>query len=63
MGITRLSLGIENFEDHILEINGRPLYSNTQIRIRRPIGFQINVDLIAGMLERPRELAAESHVR
>ena len=23
MGVTRLSLGIENFDDHILQVNGR----------------------------------------
>ena len=55
MGITRLSLGIENFEDHILEINGRAHRTPEIIRAyeyARSIGFpQINVDLIAGMLE------------
>ena len=27
MGVTRLSLGVENFDDHILEINGRAHHS------------------------------------
>ena len=55
MGVTRLSLGIENFSDHILEINGRAHRSKEVYRAynyAREIGFpQINVDLIAGMVE------------
>ena len=55
MGVTRLSLGIENFDDHILEINGRAHRSKEVFRaynFARSIGFpQINVDLIAGMVE------------
>ncbi|MEO7298062.1 MAG: coproporphyrinogen-III oxidase family protein [Verrucomicrobiota bacterium] len=55
MGVTRLSLGIENFSDHILEINGRAHRSKEVFRAynyAREIGFpQINVDLIAGMVE------------
>ena len=55
MGVTRLSLGIENFDDHILEINGRAHRSKEVFRaynFAREIGFpQINVDLIAGMVE------------
>ena len=42
MGITRLSLGIENFEDHILEINGRAHRTPEIIRAYeyvRSIGF------------------------
>lgn len=54
-GVTRLSLGIENFNDHILEINGRAHRSQEVFRAyehARNLGFQnINVDLIAGMLE------------
>ncbi len=54
-GVTRLSLGIENFSDHILEINGRAHRSKEVYRAynyAREIGFpQINVDLIAGMVE------------
>ncbi len=55
MGVTRLSLGIENFSDHILEINGRAHRSKEVYRaygFARELGFpQINVDLIAGMVE------------
>ncbi len=55
LGVTRLSLGIENFDDHILEVNGRAHRSKEIIRaydFARSIDFkQINIDLIAGMLE------------
>ncbi|MGV3771961.1 MAG: coproporphyrinogen-III oxidase family protein [Verrucomicrobiales bacterium] len=55
MGVTRLSLGVENFDDHILEINGRAHHTKEIARAyayAREIGFpQINIDLIAGMLE------------
>jgi oxygen-independent coproporphyrinogen-3 oxidase len=55
MGVTRLSLGVENFDDHILEINGRAHHSKEISRaysFAREIGFpQINIDLIAGMVE------------
>jgi oxygen-independent coproporphyrinogen-3 oxidase len=55
LGITRLSLGIEHFDDHILEINGRAHRSREIARaysFAREIGFpQINIDLIAGMVE------------
>jgi oxygen-independent coproporphyrinogen-3 oxidase len=54
MGVTRLSLGIENFDDHILEHNGRAHRSAEVFKaydFARAVGFpQINVDLIAGML-------------
>ena len=54
MGVTRLSLGIENFDDHILEVNGRAHRSPEVFRsydFARSLGFpQINIDLIAGML-------------
>ncbi len=54
MGVTRLSLGVENFDDHILEINGRAHRSpeiGRTYEIARSLGFpQINIDLIAGML-------------
>ena len=53
-GVTRLSLGIENFDDRILEENGRAHLSGEVFRAydwARDVGFdQINVDLIAGML-------------
>jgi len=55
LGVTRLSLGIEHFDDHILEINGRAHRSKEIIRAYnygREIGFpQVNIDLIAGMVE------------
>ena len=54
LGVTRLSLGIENFDDRILEINGRAHRSPEIFRAyerARKLGFpQINIDLIAGML-------------
>jgi oxygen-independent coproporphyrinogen III oxidase len=54
LGVTRLSLGIENFDDAILESNGRAPRSKEIIRaydFARSIGFpQINIDLIAGMV-------------
>ena len=54
LGVTRLSLGIENFDDEILKINGRA-HTSKEIgpayRYARSIGFpQINIDLIAGMV-------------
>ena len=59
LGITRLSLGVENFDDHILEINGRAHRSGEIERAyghARSIGFpQINIDLIAGMVEETEE--------
>jgi len=55
MGVTRLSLGVENFDDHILEINGRAHHSKEIARAygyARELDFpQINIDLIAGMVE------------
>lgn len=59
MGVTRLSLGIEHFDDHVLEINGRA-HRSKEIRAAyasaRALGFpQINVDLIAGMVEETDE--------
>ncbi len=54
LGVTRLSLGIENFDDHILEENGRAHRSAEIFRAyqwARDLGFeQINIDLIAGMV-------------
>jgi oxygen-independent coproporphyrinogen-3 oxidase len=54
LGVTRLSLGVENFDDGILEVNGRA-HRSPEIRkaydAARRLGFpQINIDLIAGML-------------
>ncbi|MHB8897911.1 MAG: coproporphyrinogen-III oxidase family protein [Thermoguttaceae bacterium] len=54
LGITRLSLGVENFDDEVLRSNGRAHLSKEIRRAyayARKIGFrQINIDLIAGML-------------
>ena len=54
LGVTRLSLGVENFDQQILEINGRAHGANDIARsydFARKIGFpQINIDLIAGMV-------------
>ena len=55
LGVTRLSFGVENFDERILEINGR---AHRAKEIDRAYGWaksmdfpQINIDLIAGMLE------------
>ena len=54
MGVSRLSLGVENFDDRILEVNGRAHRSpeiERVYRAARALDFpQINIDLIAGML-------------
>jgi oxygen-independent coproporphyrinogen-3 oxidase len=54
LGVTRLSLGVENFSDRVLELNGRAHRSPEIGRAydaARALGFpQINIDLIAGML-------------
>ncbi len=54
LGVSRLSLGVENFDDHILEVNGRAHRSpeiDRTYRFARALAFpQINIDLIAGML-------------
>jgi coproporphyrinogen III oxidase-like Fe-S oxidoreductase len=54
LGVTRLSLGVENFDDAILEANGRAHRSpeiHRAYEFARSIGFpQINIDLIAGMM-------------
>jgi oxygen-independent coproporphyrinogen-3 oxidase len=59
LGVTRLSLGVENFSDHILDINGRAHRSREIYRaytFARELGFpQINIDLIAGMVEETEE--------
>jgi oxygen-independent coproporphyrinogen-3 oxidase len=53
-GVTRLSLGVENFDDRILELNGRAHRSPEIYRVfdhARRLDFpQINIDLIAGMV-------------
>jgi oxygen-independent coproporphyrinogen III oxidase len=59
LGVTRLSLGVENFNDHILEINGRAHHTKEIERaynFARSVDFpQINIDLIAGMVEETEE--------
>ena len=53
-GITRLSLGVENFKPEILQYNGRAHLEEEIYRAygwARDLGFpQINIDLIAGMV-------------
>jgi len=55
IGVTRLSMGFENFDDHILDINGRAHRSHEidrAWRYARSLGFRhINIDLISGMVE------------
>lgn len=75
LGITRLSLGVENFDPDILERNNRAHRAkeiDKAYGIARQVGFpQINIDLIAGMIgetdenwqrciERTIEMAPES---
>lgn len=59
IGVTRLSLGIEHFDDGILEANGRAHLSAEVYQAyawAREVDFpQINVDLIAGMLGETEE--------
>ncbi len=59
IGVTRLSLGIENFDDHILEVNGRAHRSKEAFRalnFAKTLGFdQVNIDLIAGMMDETPE--------
>lgn len=54
IGVTRLSLGVENFNDDILKENGRAHLSKEIDRVLpwiAEMGFdQLNVDLIAGMV-------------
>jgi coproporphyrinogen III oxidase-like Fe-S oxidoreductase len=54
MGVTRLSLGVENFKPEILQFNGRAHLEEEIYRAygwARDLGFpQINIDLIAGMV-------------
>lgn len=75
LGVTRLSLGVENFDADILELNNR---AHRAVEIDRSWGFlqgaefpQVNIDLISGMvgeteenwqrcIERTLELGPES---
>jgi oxygen-independent coproporphyrinogen-3 oxidase len=54
IGVTRVSLGVENFNDQILEENGRAHLSPEIDRAYgwiQEVGFpQVNIDLIAGMI-------------
>lgn len=54
IGVTRVSLGVENFNDRILEENGRAHLSPEVGRAYdwiQQVGFpQVNIDLIAGMI-------------
>ena len=54
IGVTRLSLGVENFSDAVLEENGRAHLSGEVYRCWdwiKQAGFaQVNIDLIAGMV-------------
>ncbi len=54
IGVTRVSLGVENFSDQILEENGRAHLTPEIARAYgwiRQVGFpQVNIDLIAGMI-------------
>ena len=54
LGVSRLSLGVENFKPEILQFNGRAHLEEEVYRAygwAREIGFdQVNIDLIAGMV-------------
>jgi oxygen-independent coproporphyrinogen III oxidase len=54
IGVTRLSLGVESFDDFVLEENGRAHRSKEIFRVMpwiQELNFhQLNIDLIAGML-------------
>jgi oxygen-independent coproporphyrinogen-3 oxidase len=54
LGITRLSLGVEHFDEEILRLNGRAHGAREIDRayaFARSVGYpQINIDLIAGMM-------------
>jgi oxygen-independent coproporphyrinogen-3 oxidase len=64
IGVTRLSLGVENFDDAVLEENGRAHLSKEIYRALpwiREVGFdQVNIDLIAGMVGETWESWKES---
>lgn len=64
IGVTRLSLGVESFSDHVLQANNRS-HQLTHIlnsyEIARKVSFnQINIDLIAGLQEETESSWAES---
>ena len=64
MGVTRLSLGVEHFNDDILEANGRAHLSPEIYQAyewARQVDFpQVNIDLIAGMMGESDELWRET---
>src|ERR1043166_8001073 len=64
IGVTRLSLGIEHFDDDILAANGRAHLSPEIYRAyawAREVDFpQINIDLIAGMMGESDDLWRET---
>ncbi|HEX4949037.1 MAG TPA: radical SAM protein, partial [Blastocatellia bacterium] len=64
IGVTRLSLGVEHFNDDILVANGRAHLSAEIYRAyewAREVDFpQINIDLIAGMMGETDELWRET---
>ncbi len=55
IGVTRLSIGVEAFDDHLLEVNGRAHRSKEAYRamdFAKSLDFdQVNIDLIAGMMD------------
>ena len=57
LGVTRLSLGIENFSDSVLEENGRAHLSKEVYRcwdwIKAAQFDNVNIDLISGMVGKP----------
>tara|TARA_R110002095_G_scaffold194927_1_gene173380 strand:- start:2306 stop:3616 length:1311 start_codon:yes stop_codon:yes gene_type:complete len=64
IGITRISLGIESFNDQLLEANGRAHLTPEVFRAYewiQDVGFpQVNIDLIAGMMGETDENWTES---
>ena len=54
MGVTRLSLGVENFSDELLDLNGRAHLSKEVYRawdwIENAQFPNVNIDLISGMV-------------
>jgi len=64
IGVTRLSLGVENFDDRILELNGRAHATEEIYEVLpwiRELGFpQLNIDLIAGMIGETAETWRET---
>ncbi len=64
LGITRLSLGVENFNDRVLQENGRAHLSNEIYKswewIEQADFDNINIDLIAGMVGETEETWRDS---